>query len=199
MNAHDELCGCAKCYASALGGWIDQLGRGTSGGCWQIFGTLTYATRSYPWKQGFPQTGSGRPHPDFAHNLFNGLVAHLESEVGRQIDYVVADQFGRVGGRFHQHCLLAAEGLAEYSRRNIWQWLKERAGWSRILPFEHGAAHYISRYIGRDANECEWIFRVGDMQSPLQIEKPAVGKVVIVHSAWVDKELLHTGINNRKR
>ena len=199
MEIHEVNCRCVKCYADTLGGWIDELGRKTPAGTWQVFGTLTYATRNYPWQRGFPMTGSGRPHPDFAHNLFADFVLHLETELGQPIDYVVADQFGSLGGRFHQHCLLAAPGLAAHSRTAIWEWFQSRAGWSRILPFEQGAAFYISRYIGRDANKCEWSFRVEEMLAPLQIDKQPLGRVVLVHSAPVGKGLLHTGLKNRKR
>jgi hypothetical protein len=58
-------------------------------------------------------------------------------------------------GRLRQHAILAAQGLAEYPRTKIWEWLEERAGWNRILPFEQGAAFYLSRYIGRDFSRCE--------------------------------------------
>lgn len=199
LGQHTDACRCHECFTSALGAWVDELGSKTSLGTWQVFGTLTYATRNYPWQRGFPINGSGRPHPDFAHNLFSAFTSHLEAEIGHYIDYVVADQFGSIGGRFHQHCLLSAPGLDKYSRNAIWQWLHDRAGWSRILPSEKGAAYYISRYIGRDADKCDWNFRIGEMSRPLEIEKQALGRVVLVHSAPVEKALLHTGFKKRKR
>jgi hypothetical protein len=182
-----------------MGKWIDDLGTKTASGEWQIFGTITYATRNYPWRRGFPISGNGRPHPDFAHNFFTRLVNHLESDLRTRVDYVVADQFGEIGGRFHQHAILAACGLDRYSRTELWKWVREKAGWNRMLPFERGAAFYISRYIGRDAHKCDWNFRIGEVDSSLTIPKPAPGKTVLVQSAPVEKAFYHAGLHRRKR
>lgn len=143
ISRHDEGCGCWQCLSHHMGRFIDSLGLQTGPGEWQDFATITYETPNYPWCRGFPTGGSGRPKAEFAHHLFDRLIAHLEAEVGFRVDYVVADQLGNRFGRLHQHAILAAQGLAEYPRTAIWEWLKERAGWSRILPFEQGAAFYI--------------------------------------------------------
>jgi len=186
-------------YASVMGTWIDDLGNKTAAGGWQVFGTITYATKNYPWQQGFPISGTGRPNPEFAHNLFSRLINHLESDLAAPLEYVVADQYGDKNGRFHQHCILSANGLEKYSRTEIWKWLKQRAGWSRILPFEKGAAFYISRYIGRDADKSEWSFSIGDMKAPLLVTKPQIGNVVLVQSASMEKGLFHMNLKSRKR
>jgi hypothetical protein len=139
---------------------------------------------------------AGKPKADFAHHLFDGLVRHLENELLSRLDYVVADQFGSINGRFHQHAILAAIALDRYPRKQIWQWLKERAGWSRILPFQQGAAYYISRYIGRDANRCDWYPRVGlePTQVPVQ-----VGRTNIVNSADLPRHFYKQSYKERKR
>jgi len=199
MDSQNAICRGKDSYASVMGTWIDELGNKTSAGGWQVFGTITYATKNYPWQRKFPIRGTGRPNPEFAHNLFKRLVDHLESDLSAPLEYVVADQYGDQNGRFHQHCILSAKGLEKYSRTAIWKWLKVRAGWSRILPFEKGAAFYISRYIGRDANKSEWSFNIGEMKSPLCVTKPKVGNVVIVHSASLGKEEFHKSRKDRKR
>ena len=140
----------------------------------------------------------GRPKADFAHHLFDRLVSHLESELGSRVDYVVADQLGSINGRFHQHAILAGRGLDTYPRTEIWKWLKSRAGWSRILPFEQGAAHYISRYIGRDADRCDWYPRVGEQElSP--ISTSGIGRLNIVNSADLPREVFKQSYKERKR
>jgi len=194
-EVHLEGCSCWKCHADQLGRWIDALGSETAPGHWQIFVTITYATKSYPWCRGFPVL-PGRPKADFAHHLFDRFVSHLESELSSRVDYVVADQLGSINGRFHQHAILAALGLDTYPRTEIWRWLKVRAGWSRILPFEQGAAYYISRYIGRDANRCEWFPRIGE---DLIATPPEVGRVIVAHSADLLRECLKQGYKERKR
>lgn len=162
-----------------------------------MFSTITYSTKSYPWQRGFP-TLAGRPKADFAHHLFDRLISHLERELATRVDYVVADQFGSINGRFHQHAILAAHNLGTYPRTEVWKWLKERAGWSRILPFEQGAAYYISRYIGRDANRCEWFPRVGE--EPVSVEPlQEIGRSVVVQSANVPRCYFKQSFKDRKR
>ena len=141
---------------------------------------------------------AGRPKADFAHHLFARLVVHLESELRARVDYVVADQLGSINGRFHQHAILAGHDLDKYPRTEIWRWLKERAGWSRILPFRQGAAFYISRYIGRDANRCDWFPRIGEDQAAAQ-SSPEIGKVIIVMSADLPRVCFKQSYKERKR
>src|SRR5207253_10021205 len=120
----------------------------------------------------------------------------FRSELRSRIDYVVADQLGSINGRFHQHAILAAMGLDRYPRKAIWAWLKERAGWSRVLSFEQGAAYYISRYIGRDANRCDWFPSVGgECTKALQ----SVGKITLVKSADLPRHCFKQSCVNRKR
>jgi hypothetical protein len=180
-----------------MGRWIDSLGAETGPDRWQVFATITYATSLPPWCRGFPLV-AGKPKPDFAHHLFDRLTLHLEAELHSRVDYVVADQFGSINGRFHQHAILAALGLDDFPRKEIWKWLKNRAGWSRILPFKQGAAFYISRYIGRDANRCEWSLRIGEER--LSIERPPeIGKVTVVPSAAMPREYFKNSRIDRKR
>ena len=194
---HPVGCSCWKCYADQMGQWIDTLGPQTAAGRWQDFVTVTYSTPSYPWQRGFPVL-PGRPKADFAHHLFDRLISHLEKQLGSRIDYVVADQFGSINGRFHQHAILSGVGLDSYPRKEIWKWLKERAGWSRVLPFLQGASYYISRYIGRDANRCDWFPRVGEEPQTLKTAAN-IGRTVVVQSADVGRHIFKQGWKQRKR
>ena|SRR5258708_3523417 len=196
-EVHVETCSCWKCQAHSLGRWIDALGPKTSPGNWQVFATITYSTKSYPWCRGFPVL-PGRPKADFAHHLFDRFVSHIQNELCSRVDYVVADQLGSINGRFHQHAILAALGLDTYPRTEIWKWLKTRAGWSRILPFEQGAAYYISRYIGRDANRCDWYPRVGEEELRAHITAE-VGRLSVVKSANLPREFFKQSYKERKR
>jgi hypothetical protein len=195
---HEAGCGCWRCLSNHLGPWIDSLGPQLDSGQWQVYATITYGTPNYPWQRGFPTGGSGRPKAEFAHHLFDRFIEHLEGELGSRLDYVVADQLGERFGRLHQHAILAAEGLAEYQRTQMWEWLRERAGWSRVLPFEQGAAFYISRYIGRDVNRCEWNLRIGDREL-CDLDLSAIGGVVVAQSADLPKAFFHNSFSARKR
>lgn len=183
---HGELCRCHCCVASFMGEWIDGLADKTSTGHWQVFGTATFRTPNYPWRKGFPTGGSYKPSPHFVHGTFHRLIRYLEGELRSPLDYVVADQLGALNGRLHQHFILAAPGLDEFQRKDIWNFLFERAGFNRILPFEHGAAYYIGGYIGRAVSDCEWDFRLAS-QAAIPPMPPITGRTEIVRSVEMPK------------
>lgn len=157
---HGASCGCWLCYADRMGAWIDKLGRDTRAGRWLWFVTLTYRTKHFPWTKGFPIEQS-KPHPDFVHNFFAGMIQWIEREVHAPVEYFTADQSGEIGGRLHQHCGLSWPGLFEYRWKDLQGKLLKEAGLNKILPWEENAAYYIGRYIGRDAQRSYWDFHVG--------------------------------------
>jgi hypothetical protein len=170
-----------------MGQWIDGMAKETSPGHWQVFGTATFRTPYYPWRRGFPLGGSYKPSPNFVHRNFDQLIRFIEGEIHAPVDYVVADQLGAANGRLHQHFILAAPGLDDFPRTKIWNRLFERAGFNRILPFERGAAYYIGRYIGRDAANSEWSFRLAAHPDVPPIPR-RIGRTEIVRSVEMPKQ-----------
>lgn len=197
MSNHGLGCRCWQCLAQVLGIWLDELGQRTKAGAWQIFLTITYASVVYPWARGFPGSGGGIPSSEFGHHCFDDLVSHLEAQLGARVDYIMADQYGSVNGRFHQHALLAAIGLDRYPRPELERCLRKRVGWSRALPFQHGAAYYLARYIGRNLESAEWTVRVGG--ATVNRDQRAIGREVVAKSADVPRALFHQTLKQRKR
>jgi hypothetical protein len=154
-----------------------------------VFLTITFRTAHCPWGKGFERERD-RPRPQTAERLFDDFVQHLESETGSRIDFVVVDQLGKAGGRFHQHALLAGKSLKKYPRRDMEVWLRRKVGYSRALPFRQGAAQYISRYIGRNSATAEWRIRIGSEKKPLAAPRKGA---VIVSSADLPKLLFRKG------
>jgi len=194
---HELGRGCWRCTANQLGDWFDQLGAQTEAGEWQHFVTVTYRTKVYPWGRGFPSSGSGMPSAEFGHHCFDDFVSQLSARVGARVDYVVGDQFGKAHGRFHQHALLAAKCLDDYPRSSLEGWLRKRAGWSRVLPFEHGAAYYLAKYIGQNLQSAEWTVRIGC--EAIGQERDDVGRIAIAKSADLSSALFHQTLPHRKR
>jgi hypothetical protein len=192
-----EECTCWRCTAQLFGEWLDQLGSLTPLQRWAFFLTITFSTPDYPWRKGFPMMMS-KPHPDFAHDFFRFFVSHFEAVLEERIDYVVADQFGGHEGRFHQHALLAGESLDDGMRRPLECFLHRYAGYCRALPFERGAAFYLSRFIGRSVRDCEWDVRIGN-QEMAQVREPAKWGNVVVASAEMPKAAYHQGLPGRRR
>lgn len=174
---HRAFCQCWRCFSSAMGGFIDGLANKTDSGEWSLFLTQSYKTSVYPWAKGFPRRSE--PHPDFVHHFPHFMISWLEREFDSRFEYFYADQFGEIGGRLHQHLgisspaiIQASADLAEMQKagekglpeilKPFQKMLWDRAGFNRILPWVYPASFYIGRYIGRDAAECHWEWRVGD-------------------------------------
>jgi hypothetical protein len=196
-NQHRDDCSCWRCTAQLYGRWFDELGLRTLSGRWMSFTTISFATSDFPWQRGFPM-GISRPNAEFAHNFFSHFIAHFEDVSDGRIDYAVADQLGCVTGRLHMHALLAGRSLDERLRQSMEAWLTSRAGYSRVLPFEKGAAFYISRFIGRGASHCEWDVRVGE-QKLAQVRESEKRGTVLVASAELPKSLFHQNLSGRRR
>jgi hypothetical protein len=194
---HPETCTCWRCTARLYGAWLDELGHRTASGSWNFFATITFSTPTYPWTRGFPTTRS-RPSSDFAHHFFRYFVGHFEAMLEEPLDYAVADQLGNVNGRLHLHALLAGKSLEHSQRRHVESWLAKNAGYSRVLPFERGAAYYLGRYIGRDSVDCEWDVRVGE-QVMNRVREPRRWGDVVVASACLPHNAFHCGFPGRKR
>ncbi len=161
MRVHTEGCPCWRCYANSVGSWLDFLCSQMISGKADIFLTLTARTPNYPWRRGFPIAPT-QPSQQFIHRIFDRLILRLTRKLHSRIDFIRADQLGTLNGRLHLHAILSGDGLAEYPRTEIWQWLYDRSGFNRVLPFERGAAYYISRYIGRDVCRCDWQMNIGN-------------------------------------
>jgi hypothetical protein len=181
----------------SYGDFLHELGRNTVPGYWQFFGTITFRTPYERWQKGFPFSHS-RPTPDFAHTLFQEFVAFLERTLRSRVDYVVADQFGSIGGRFHQHCLLAADGLDIYPRKRIEHWWFARAGYSRVLPYKAGAAHYIGRFVGYDIASANCHFQIGPNSRPSRKPEP-VGNIDVTVSPELPRNMFHMTLKGRHR
>ena len=176
---HGDHCHCWLCFSDGIGEYIDKLGQRTQAGRWLWFLTLTYRTPHYPWARGFP-IEQPAPSPDFAHHFFARMIHCIEGQVHSRVEYFVADQYGEMGGRLHQHCGLSWLGLFEYRWKLLQEMLWKNAGFNRILPWKEDAGYYIGRYIGRDAHRSHWDFRVGLEPAPTATSG---GRIVVARSA----------------
>jgi hypothetical protein len=192
---HRACCTCRLCYTDRMGEFIDDLGRRTAVGRWLWFVTLTFRTPHFPWMRGFP-IEQPQPSPDFVHHFFAYMTKWIESQVQSRVEYFVADQFGEIGGRIHLHCGLSGPGLSEYRWKPLQEMLSKKAGYNRILPWEMDAGYYIGRYIGRDAEKCNWDWNVGTKTLPDSRDAPLVGRVVIAPSPDLSSQNYH---NNLRR
>lgn len=177
---HGAACACWLCYADRMGTFIEAQGRRTLAGRWLWFLTLTFHTPHFPWARCFP-IEQPEPCADFAHHFFTKMILWIEGQVHSRVEYFVADQFGEIGGRLHLHCGLSWPGLFEYRWKDLQNKLCQEAGFNRILPWKEDAGYYIGRYIGRDAERCDWDFRVG--REPVR-PRAEVGRCIVARSRF---------------
>ncbi len=183
-TVHAETCKCRPCQSNIYGQWIYDVGKTTAAGKWQLLVTSTFRPRLDVWRAGFPASTGTSSH--FAHRLFAGLVGFVETELSTAVDYFCADQLGFVGGKFHQHFVLSAQGLDRYPRQQISAWLFKRAGFCRVLPVRYGAERYVGRFIASNHDAAYWDFRIGNAAASGELK--VVGRQQVARSAELSRD-----------
>jgi hypothetical protein len=210
---HQAACRCWLCYSDQQGSFIDRLSRRTVPGKWGLFVTQSYRTRPFPWAKSFP-IEQPQPNPDFVRHFLARAIRWLEDQLRERVEYFVADQYGKIGGRLHQHMGItshslvgAAEELSTMRRADpkttrlpeilkpFASMLWAKAGLNRICPWEEDAGYYIGRYIGRDAGKCDWNWSVG--HEPVRLPQSVGRAVVAVSPAPNDSSSAYRGALQR--
>lgn len=94
-------------------------------------------------------TTMGAPPRDLALDWLKDWLKHLEQTAEQRIGWMIAEEFGRVGGRWHCHGLVT--GVGHLRRTECWQEPFNRFGRSRIEPFDPqlGGAFYAAKYAAK--------------------------------------------------
>jgi len=103
---------------------------------WSWFVTLTFKNDS--------------PARDAAMEKILNWLADIQAAAGgSSIGWVIAEEFGRIGGRWHCHLLIS--GVSRLRRRFWWSEAFRRFGRTRIEPFnpQKGAAFYAAKYAAK--------------------------------------------------
>src|SRR5713101_2035121 len=114
----------------AFGEFIAGLAR------WSWFVTITFK--------------SDAPSCDLARKGIEEWLADIQAAAGGQpIGWIMAEEFGRVGGRWH--CHLLASGVSRLHRKFWWREAFRRFGRTRIEPFnpQRAAAFYAAKYAAK--------------------------------------------------
>jgi hypothetical protein len=165
-----------------IGGWVDCLR------LWVLFVTATFRPMRRRWKNpaGFRALEtvirkgcemhstlsssdfiqgpvSCTPSAAYVQGFFSRWIEGLTQKLLQRVDYFVGFEAGTQSGANHFHALVAAEGLRDYSRKELWQELFESAGRSLVLPFDagRGAGWYLAAaYVGK--KQLGWDVSVGN-------------------------------------
>jgi hypothetical protein len=79
-------------------------------------------------------TTKGAPPRDLALDWLQTWFTDLEQLAGQRIGWMLAEEFGRQGGRWHCHGLVT--GVAHLRRSDVWRDAFNRFGRTRIEPFD---------------------------------------------------------------
>jgi len=94
---------------------------------------------------------------DLAIARIEEWLADIQAGVGgKQIGWILAEEFGRIGGRYHCHMLVT--GVGRERRKFWWSEAFRRFGRSEIRPFDpqRAAAFYAAKYAAKQLGEIQF-------------------------------------------
>lgn len=116
----------------------------------QAFGDFLAGVARWSWFIN-PITFRGdAPCSDAAMNGITEWLADVQAHAGgSQVGWVICEEFGAVGGRWHAHGLVS--GVARLERMFWWREAFRRFGRTRIEPFdpERAACFYAAKYAAK--------------------------------------------------
>jgi hypothetical protein len=128
---------------------------------------------------------------------FFDLVQRAES---KPVGWVVAEEFGRLGGRYHCHGLVT--GVADQYRKFWWAEAFRRFGYTKIEPFdrERGAAFYAAKYAAKQLGGLHFGGTLaGNVLSELEMPSSVGGKQTVISSAELPKQFYRLGMGRWHR
>lgn len=106
-----------------------------------------------PWDWWVTLTFRNEVVPDQGVSRIREYLEDLQRSTGKPVGWVLAEEFGGLGGRYHCHLLIT--GVGRLWRRFWWSEGLRRFGRTTIEPFdrERGAAFYTAKYAAKALGE----------------------------------------------
>jgi len=134
------------------------------------------------------------PAPDWAMKRIREYLCDVEHATGQRIGWVIAEEFGRVGGRWHCHGLVT--GVSKLNRKFWWAEAFRRFGRARIAQFDRGraATFYAAKYEAKQLG----MIHTGGVLAGVDLSRPEDrsfehGGNEIVSSAPVERRYFRCG------
>ena len=157
------------------------------------------------------------PARDSALDRLREYFSLLAKVASDQFGYALAEEFGRVDGRWHCHALVA--GVHHLERRFWWREGYRRFGRTRIEPCNSSlaASHYAAKYEAKQLGEIHFEGNLGDVNLPerfLLTALPSAGLFAsrgrdfrsacghgspLLPSAGLPREFFHSGLSKWHR
>ena len=165
-------------YRSLDNGWISRV--------------FTDDPRLNDWEPDFRgRRDPGPPVPDKALAEINSYLFDLQIAAGQPIRAMIAEEFGRIGGRYHAHALVA--GVAHLRRNEWWEEAFKRFGRTRISPFDprQGGAFYAAKFASNQLGALHFIGPMPGAALTAAIEpSDPVGGADVMRSAEMSREAI---------
>jgi hypothetical protein len=143
----------------------------------------------------------GPPVREAALASILGYLGDLQIAAGKPIGWVVGEEFGRIGGRYHCHLLVT--GVRELRRDVWWERGFQQFGRMRIEPFDptRAAAFYTAKYAAKQLGGLHFGGTLAGVNlDALEAPKLRHGRgVVVVPSAALPREFFHLCLPRRHR
>lgn len=154
------------------------------------------------------------PCPDAAIRNIQEWLADVEAHAGKPIGWVIAEEFGALGGRWHCHALVS--GTSQLNRRFWWSEAFRRFGRTRIEPFDpaQAGAFYAAKYAAKTLGTIHFggmlagvelshvVRRQGErvwVDSLAEGSEPCRTHGVVLPSAHLEKSLFRLGLGRWHR
>lgn len=129
------------------------------------------------------------PVSDHALAEIKDYLFLVQEAAEQPISWMIAEEFGGIGGRYHCHLLVA--GVAHLRRDVWWRNAFERFGRTRIEPFDaaRGAAFYCAKYATKQLGGIHFGGpRSGEPYAAVLKPGPSVGRVTLAASAEMSRD-----------
>jgi len=143
---------------------------------------------------------AGPPVPDVALARLSEYFALLQRATSKAVGWVIAEEFGKLGGRYHCHALVT--GVADQYRKFWWAEAFRRFGRTRIEPFdrERAAAFYAVKYEAKQLGGLHFAGTLaGVVLSDLEIPSSSAGRQTVAASADLPKTYFRLGLGRWHR
>jgi hypothetical protein len=144
--------------------------------------------------------GNGPPVSDAALARITEYFSLIQRATCKPVGWVIGEDFGRLGGRFHCHSLVT--GVADQYRKFWWAEAFRRFGRTLIEPFdrERGAAFYAAKYAAKQLGGLHFGGTLAGVElSDLEIPSSRGGGKTVVTSADLPKTYFRLGLGRWHR
>ena len=143
---------------------------------------------------------NGLTAPDAMLARLGEYFALVQRATSKPVGWVIAEEFGSLGGRYHCHALVT--GVADQYRKFWWAEAFRRFGITRIEPFdrERAATFYAAKYASKQLGGLHFGgILAGKKLSDFELPTSSGGKQTVIRSAEVPKEFFRMGLGRWHR